>query len=113
MIELMFNSLLIEHSSFENILCNGDRDDSSLISFQSSIDLNKIIIKDVSINYCRSNGDLIKISGGRTYIEIENVLINSITSYGSLINNFSMKVLYIYFIYYTILYYIISTSYYY
>jgi len=77
---------------FDNILCNGDVDYSSLITFTSSLNNNYFNMNEVTINKCMSNGDFIIIQGSKSNIKFENMNINNTISYGSLINNLSFNV---------------------
>jgi len=83
----MFNNCL-----FENILCNGDSDDSSLLDFHSSDYGNIFTMNNVTISNCRSNGDFIKIGGNLSYVNLNNLKIDSVTSYGPVISNKSFNV---------------------
>ncbi|ORY18280.1 hypothetical protein LY90DRAFT_517451 [Neocallimastix californiae] len=76
---------------FDNILCNGDVDYSSLITFTSSLNNNYFNMNEVTINKCMSNGDFIIIQGSKSNIKFENMNINNTISYGSLINNLSFN----------------------
>jgi len=92
MINIIYNSLSFDGCSFKNILCNGDSDSSSLITFTSNIYGNLFELKNSTIEDCKSNGDLIMIKGEKATMNFNNSKINNITSYGSLINNISQNV---------------------
>ena len=92
MIGIIYNSLSLNGCNFENILLNGDSDDSSLITFISGDNENSVIIKNTSFKNCQSNGDLLVINGNNTFIEIDNIILNNISSYGSLLNDLSLNV---------------------
>jgi len=100
MITVTQNQLYLNKCTFSNILCNGDGDDSSLITFNSYENINTIRLENSKIDNCKSNGDLIKISGKLSIIEFINVNINNIISYGSILYNnalnVSKKYIYIY-----------------
>ncbi|ORX40393.1 hypothetical protein BCR36DRAFT_364685 [Piromyces finnis] len=90
MINFMYNSVIIEDCEFKNILCNGDSDNSSLIIFDSGENSNTFDIKNVIIENCKTNGDMITINGNKPIIKMFNVKIDKIHSYGALINNQSI-----------------------
>jgi len=84
--------LTLNNCLFNNILCNGDREDSSLIVFESSTNGNNINISNTIINNCKSNGDLITFRGDLSNIQFSNISIIENSSYGSILNNKSLKV---------------------
>jgi len=92
MINILFNSVSFKNCNFKNIVCIGESDNSSLIRFQSCDYGNTLNIKDVTINKCFSNGDLITIEGNNSSIIMSNLIINNVSSYGSIINDLSLKV---------------------
>jgi len=89
---VIYNTLTLNNCLFNNILCNGDREDSSLIVFESSTNGNNINISNTIINNCKSNGDLITFRGDLSNIQFSNISIIENSSYGSILNNKSLKV---------------------
>jgi len=92
MIEITYKNASFNNCTFKNILCIGESDDSSLIRFTSSEYGNTLNLTHVTIEKCNSNGDFIVIDGNNSIINISNIIINEIYSYGSLLNNKSTKV---------------------
>ncbi|ORX79567.1 hypothetical protein BCR32DRAFT_269398 [Anaeromyces robustus] len=90
MVKAMYKSVSFENCKFNNILCNGDMDDSSLIKITSSEYGNEINMKDIYINNCKTNGNLIEIDGDQSIINFSNITISNISSYGSIISNKSI-----------------------
>jgi len=85
MIKNSYNYISFKNCVFEDILCNGDIDDSSLLKFNSNnitMDVDNVIIKD-----CITNSDLVKFLGNELILNIHNSSIQDISSYGSIMNN--------------------------
>jgi len=91
-IRALYRTIMFNNCLFENILCNGDSDDSSLLDFHSSDYGNIFTMNNVTISNCRSNGDFIKIGGNLSYVNLNNLKIDSVTSYGPVISNKSFNV---------------------
>ena len=92
MIETTYKNISFDGCTFKNILCIGESSDASLIKFTSSDYGNTLNLNNISIENCNSNGDFIVIDGNNSNINISNIKINDIISYGSLLNNKSTKV---------------------
>ncbi|ORX40407.1 hypothetical protein BCR36DRAFT_222681, partial [Piromyces finnis] len=90
-IEVYSQPLTFDSCTFNNIICYGDANASSLIKIDSVERKNKYIFNDLSINNCKSNSDLIKIAGNDVQIEISHTTIKNIFSYGSVINDIALK----------------------
>eukprot|EP00833_Pecoramyces_ruminatium_P011725 jgi/Orpsp1_1/1185757/evm.model.c7180000095105.1 len=73
---------------FNNIICN---DDSSIIIFNSNNKENSLIINNSEFINCQTNDDFLRIEGTSTSVEISNTKFNTITSFGSIINNISFN----------------------
>jgi len=78
--------------TFDNIICSGDASDSYLIELDATVNKNNYQFNDLNIKNCRSNGDLIKISGDNVSIEMIGTTIEGIKAYGSVLNNNAKKV---------------------
>jgi len=91
MIETIYKNISFDGCTFKNILCIGENNDASLIEFTSSDYGNTLSMNNVSIEKCNTNGDFIAIDGNNSNINISNIKINEINSYGSLLNNKSTK----------------------
>lgn len=78
--------------TFNNIICSGDVSESYLIELDSFVNKNNYQFNDVHITNCKSNGDLIKVSGDNVNIEMIGTSIEGITTYGSILNNIVKKV---------------------
>lgn len=88
----MYKTLYFKNCTFENILCYGDSDASSLIEFDSCIYGDELNMNNVTIRNCQTNSDLITISGNNSYIKLTNINFSDNISYGSLLNNISQEV---------------------
>ncbi|ORX79036.1 hypothetical protein BCR32DRAFT_246689 [Anaeromyces robustus] len=91
-IDILYNSITFDNCFFSNILCNGESEHSSLLTFTSSDYGNALKMNNVTIENSKSNGNLILIKGNMSNIELSNLNINKIYSYGSVINNLSLNV---------------------
>jgi len=91
MIEIVYKNATFNNCTFKNISCVGDSEDSSLIKYTSSDYGNSLILDGITIKNCNSNGDLIVINGNNSFVNISNVTINDVSSYGSLLNNMSTE----------------------
>ncbi|ORX47897.1 hypothetical protein BCR36DRAFT_294812, partial [Piromyces finnis] len=91
LITVMYNSLTFNNCNFRNIICYGSGDATSLIEFISKKDGNSISLINTIIENSKSNGDLIKISGDNTIMNLSNIIFNNIISYGSLLNDVSLN----------------------
>ncbi|OUM59253.1 hypothetical protein PIROE2DRAFT_15246, partial [Piromyces sp. E2] len=89
--DLMYNSVVMKNCIIKNVLCNGDGDNSSLIIFDSGDNNDILDLNNVTIENCKTNGDLIMINGNNSSIKLSNIKINNIHSYGSVINNQSLN----------------------
>jgi len=89
----LYSDISIDGFDSENIICNGDGGDSSLILFDSGEAEKKIELYNLNINNCSTNGPLIKITGNHNEVIIKDTIINNVNSYGPLIENNSEKVL--------------------
>ncbi|OUM60765.1 hypothetical protein PIROE2DRAFT_13403 [Piromyces sp. E2] len=87
----MYHNLSLINSTFNNVLCNGDGDDSSLITFISSPYNNYLDFQNVIIRDSHTNGDLIKINGDMSIINFFNVTVYNVLSYGTIINDKSLE----------------------
>jgi len=92
MIEINYKNATFNDCAFKNILCIGESDTSSLIKFTSSEYGNTLNLNHVTIEKCNSNGDFIVFDGNNSNIDISNIIISEIYSYGSLLNNKATKV---------------------
>jgi len=115
MFNIIYHSLSLKNCVFENILCIGDRNESSFLLFESNEYGNDIEMKNITISNCKTNSDLIKITGIESVIKISDVAITNSTSYGSILNDISNHVsiiIYIHisyekiFLFYLLIYYI-------
>jgi len=78
---------------FRFIFCNGDEDNSSLITYVSSgVNHYTMKMNSVSIQGCLSNGDFITVKGENSDLEFNKVTIKNNISYGPFFNNLSKKV---------------------
>jgi len=91
MIEITYRNATFNDCTFKNILCIGESEDSSLIKFTSSDYGNTLNMNNIIIEKCNSNGDFIVFNGNDSTINISNITINEIYSYGSLLNNKATK----------------------
>lgn len=89
----MYNSVSFDKCIFSNIVCNGPEEATSMIEFISSNKGNSIDISNTIIENCKSNENLIKIDGVNPNINISNVNINNIISYGPMFNDLSLNVI--------------------
>ena len=89
----LYNDIIIDGIDAENIICNGDGGDSSLILFDSGEVKKKIELYNLNINNCSTNGPLIKIIGNHNEVIIKDTIINNVNSFGPLIENNSEKVI--------------------
>ena len=98
MIASSFSKSLFSKCIFEDIICNGESENSSLLEFTSVTSGTEFKFDDVIIRNCKSNGNLINIKGDLTTLKFSHLTINDVVSYGPLINNESIKVNYIFYI---------------
>ncbi|OUM66752.1 hypothetical protein PIROE2DRAFT_5964 [Piromyces sp. E2] len=89
MISIVYNPVTFDKCHFNNIMCNGASDSSTLIEFISSDNGNSIDISNTIIENCKSNENLIKISGVNPKVNLSNININNIITYGPVINDMS------------------------
>jgi len=93
MIKILYHSITFNQCLFHNIICNGDSENSSLMTFISSgINLYTMKMIDVIIQDCQLNGDLIVVKGENSNLDFNRVSIHNIISYGPIFNNLSYKV---------------------
>jgi len=97
LIKCNHNDISFTNVEVDNVICAGDSDDSSLILFNSEYTNNKILhLNNIKITNSKSNGSFIKIVGDTNIFVIENSIINNIISYGPIIENSSLMVIYFY-----------------
>jgi len=84
--------LELDHITFSNIFCNGDKDDSSIIYYDSGDTLHEFIIKSATLKDSKTNGALVKISGDNNIIKFRGFKVDNTSSYGQVIENISRKV---------------------
>jgi len=87
-----FYLLTMDECTFENMICSGEADESSVIEIDSLNSRNKYKFNDLHIINSRSNGNIIKVYGDYVDIEISGLLIDDVTSYGSIIYNNALQV---------------------
>jgi len=86
MIEITYKNVSFNNCKFKNILCLGESNKSSLIKFTSSDYGNTLNMNGITIEKCNSNDDFIVFEGNNSIINISDLTINEISSYGSLMN---------------------------
>ncbi|ORX47931.1 hypothetical protein BCR36DRAFT_294937, partial [Piromyces finnis] len=77
MIDILYKSVSFKNCVFNNIICGGESDNSSLIRFISSDYGNYIDMKNINIKNCTSNGDLIIFDGRNSTITLSDSMINN------------------------------------
>jgi len=93
LLHFIYKDTYINNIEAGNISCVGDSEDTSIILFDSSDLGNSLSINNLNIKNSLSNGSFIKITGNTSNVTIKNSNLNGLTSYGSLIDNLSIKVL--------------------
>jgi len=93
LLHFIYSDININGMEVENITCVGDRSDTSFILYDSGENDMKMSINNLKIKNSLSNGPFIKIKGDSNKIKFENFNLVNITSYGSIIDNISRKVI--------------------
>ncbi|ORX57898.1 hypothetical protein BCR36DRAFT_402256 [Piromyces finnis] len=91
LLHFIYSDITIHTMKVENIVCVGDRSDTSFILLDSGENNMKISMKDIKIKNSSSNGPFIKIKGNSSKIHFENFNLVNVTSYGSVIDIISKK----------------------
>jgi len=91
----VYKDIYINNFEADNISCVDDNKDTSIFLFDSNELGNSLSINNLNIINSSSNGSFIKIIGNTSEVTIKNSNLNGLISYGSLIDNLSIKVLYI------------------
>jgi len=88
------HNIAITNFNAEDIYCIGDERDTSLIIFDSGGNQKKeLFMKNFNVKNSLSNGPLIKIEGNFSEIYGDNINIDNVKVYGSIIECISYKVM--------------------
>jgi len=91
LLHFIYKDTYINNLEADNISCVGDSEDTSIILFDSNELGNSLTINNLNIKNSSSNGSFIKIIGNTSEVTIKNSNLNGLISYGSLIDNLSIK----------------------
>ncbi|ORX63531.1 hypothetical protein BCR32DRAFT_273406 [Anaeromyces robustus] len=87
----LHNNITINNVEIENASCVGDSGDTSFIIFDTGESEKSLNINNLNLKNSLSNGPFIKIKGFSSKVTIKNSNINNVRSYGSVIENTSIK----------------------
>jgi len=93
LINIIYNDIFLDNIEIENVNCIGDKRDTSFLLFDSGDANKKLHINGLNVKNCRLNGSLIKIKGNYNELELNNLNINDVISYGPILENLSENVL--------------------
>jgi len=92
MFNLIYHSLSLKNCIFENILCIGESNESFFILFESNEHGNSLEMENTIILNCKTNSDLIKITGIESVIKVTDITMTNNTLYGYILNDISNHV---------------------
>ena len=93
LINIIYNDIFLDNIEIENVRCIGDERDTSFLLFNSGDTKKKMHINGLNVKNCRLNGSFIKIEGNSNELELNNMNINNIISYGPILESISENVL--------------------
>ncbi|OUM57168.1 hypothetical protein PIROE2DRAFT_17919, partial [Piromyces sp. E2] len=87
----LYKNIKFSNVTFTNIKNVGDINESSIIYFDSGETDNSLILDNITIDNCETNGKFIRILGNNTTNEIKNSTITNNISYGPIISSLLLQ----------------------
>jgi len=89
----VYSSIIsLKNCIFENILCIGDENESSILLIESNNYENNVKLDNIKISNCKTNSDIIKVIGINSLINFSNSNMTNNTLYGYILNDVSEEV---------------------
>jgi len=92
-LSLIYKNSIINNLIVDQILCNGDMNDSSFILLDAGDSTKQLSINNINVSNSESNGSFIKLIGKGSELSIQDSNFKNIISYGPVIENQSNMVI--------------------